>query len=158
MQTNSYTICRRLRQRESGSTLLEALVSILIFSIGVLAIVGLQAASMRASADAKYRSVANLLADELIGQMWATDRTPATITAQFAGTGGSAGTGGAAYLAWAARVEGALAFPDAAAYKPSVTVTTVGAASQVVINIFWLAPGEDGSAGGHKHRVVTTLQ
>lgn len=150
------TYLRRLQLKlESGSTLLEALVAILIFSIGILAIVGLQAASMRASADAKYRSTANLFADELIGQMWSSNRAPAAIAASFAG---KEGAGGAAYLTWVARIEGALPVPDIAAYKPVAEVTQNGGLSEIKITVYWLAPGDNSSAGARKHEVFTTIQ
>ena len=55
--------------------LLEAFIAILIFSMGILAIVGMQASAVKTSADAKYRSEASLLANELIGQMWVSNRT-----------------------------------------------------------------------------------
>jgi type IV pilus assembly protein PilV len=51
--------------------LIEALIAILIFSIGVLAIVGLQASMIKNTADAKYRSEASYIAQARIGQMWA---------------------------------------------------------------------------------------
>ena len=57
--------------RQSGAYLLEALIGILIFSLGVLGIVGLQAASLRASSDAGLRAEAVFAANQYIGQMWA---------------------------------------------------------------------------------------
>jgi len=50
--------------------LLEALIGILIFSVGILALIGMQATAMRATIDAKYRSEASFLANEVIGRMW----------------------------------------------------------------------------------------
>ena len=58
----------RLKQ---GSMMLEALISILIFSMGILGIVGLQANSIKMSTDAKYRSQASLLANQYLAAMWA---------------------------------------------------------------------------------------
>lgn len=55
---------------QEGASLLEALVSILIFSIGIVALMGLQAASLKNVADSKYRADAAFLANQLIGQMW----------------------------------------------------------------------------------------
>ena len=96
------TISRsRFRRGQSGVMLLEALIAILIFSLGILGIVGLQAVQMKLVADAKYRSDAALLAEELIGQMWASDRTAATLNAVFA-TGATACTAQAAGIAAAA--------------------------------------------------------
>jgi type IV pilus assembly protein PilV len=58
--------------------LIEALIAILIFSIGVLAIVGLQATMIKNTADAKYRSEASYIAQARIGQMWADPEALAT--------------------------------------------------------------------------------
>lgn len=51
--------------------LLEGLIAVVIFSLGVLAIVGLQAATLRQTTDAKYRVDASFLANQSIGLMWA---------------------------------------------------------------------------------------
>lgn len=52
-------------------TLLEVLVGILIFSIGILGIVGLQARAVQLSVDSEDRTRAALLANEIISTMWA---------------------------------------------------------------------------------------
>jgi type IV pilus assembly protein PilV len=54
-----------------GAALIEALVGILIFSIGILGLVGLQAAMTRAQGAAKFRADAAYLSSEIIGAMWA---------------------------------------------------------------------------------------
>ena len=59
------------RQGQRGVMLIEALIGILIFSIGILALLGMQAVAMSATIDAKYRSEASFLANEVIGVMWA---------------------------------------------------------------------------------------
>lgn len=128
--------------------LLEALIAILIFSMGILAVVGLQAASIRASGDAKYRSDASLLANRLIGQMWVSNRVPATLQANFQ-------TGGPSYVTWAAYVQSAL--PGVAANPPTVGVVPVAGpnatTSQVTITIFWKTP-----SGSDVHRYQTMAQ
>ncbi len=58
-------------QKQKGSVMLEALISILIFSMGILAQVGLQSALTKNSINAQYRAEAAFLANELIGIMWA---------------------------------------------------------------------------------------
>jgi type IV pilus assembly protein PilV len=58
------------RKHVHGIALIEALVSILIFTTGILGVIGLQAAMMRAQGAAKYRADASALAGELIGRMW----------------------------------------------------------------------------------------
>lgn len=64
---------RTPRQRpaaQHGVMLLEILVSILIFSFGVLALVGLQGNMTRAQTEAELRAEASFLASEVIGLMW----------------------------------------------------------------------------------------
>ena len=143
------------RQRQSGVLLLEALIAMLIFSIGVLSIVALYANAIKLSGDAKYRSDAALLANQLISQMWVGDRTPTVLNTNFAGSGGS---GGAAYTAWLANVQATL--PGADANPPSVTVDTSSAPSattgRVVVTLFWKAPSESASAPAHTY--VETAQ
>src|SRR6218665_3648235 len=81
---------------QDGVMLIEALIAILIFSVGVLGIIGLQASAVKASSDAQYRSEAALLANELIGRMWAGDRTQATLQANY-----NSATNGALFQQWA---------------------------------------------------------
>lgn len=56
---------------QSGVVILEALIALLIFSLGILALVGLQAAMIKNTSDNKYRADASFLAQERIGSMWA---------------------------------------------------------------------------------------
>lgn len=138
----------KMHKQQTGVMLLEALIAILIFSMGILAIVGLQAASITASGEAKYRSDASLLANQLIGQMWVSNRTPATLQAAFQ-------TGGASYVAWAADVQSVL--PGVAANPPTVGVLPVvgpnATTSQVTITISWKTP-----SGSAVHRYQTMAQ
>jgi len=53
-----------------GFTLLEVLVSLLVFSFGVLGMVGLQARAIQFSVDAEDRSKAAAVANEVITWMW----------------------------------------------------------------------------------------
>lgn len=62
---------RRARRAQHGVMLIEVLVSILIFSIGILGIVGLQAVSVRNVRDSDYRVEASMYANQIIGSMWA---------------------------------------------------------------------------------------
>jgi type IV pilus assembly protein PilV len=59
---------------QGGMALIEGLISILIFSLGILAIVGLQASVLRFSTESKYRADASFLANQSIGRIWG-DRT-----------------------------------------------------------------------------------
>ncbi|MCX7174331.1 MAG: type IV pilus modification protein PilV [Proteobacteria bacterium] len=135
--------------RQTGSMLLESLIAVLIFSMGILAIVGMQASAVKASSDAKYRSDASMVANQLIGEMWVNNRTQATLQANFQG---GAGNDGPLYTAWLADVQAAL--PGAAANPPVVTVTQ---ASLVTITVFWIAPGEPAGTAPHSFNVVAQI-
>lgn len=61
----------RIYKAQQGMMLLEALIAIVIFSMGILALVGLQASMLNNTSNAKYRADASYLAQQRIGQMWA---------------------------------------------------------------------------------------
>lgn len=148
----------KARRPQSGVMLLEVLIALLIFALGVLGLVGLQANAVKQSGQAKYRTDATLLANELIGQMWVTNRTYATLNTAF-----SSATNGASYLTWKAKVTANL--PGASTYPPTVVVTQIapladilGAASapstrppstRVTITMRWKAPGEPTADPAH---------
>lgn len=133
---------------QHGVMLLEALISILIFSIGILAIVALQANSIKLATDSKYRADANLLANRLIGEMWLA-HTDAGFTTAFS-------TGGASYVAWASDVASTL--PTTGVSAPTVIITQASilaastVSSTVDIDIWWSVPGgTPGNSGAHRY-------
>jgi len=62
---------QKRRNVQQGVVLLEALIAILLFSMGVLALVGLQGAMIKNTSDANYRAAASFIAQQRIGQIWA---------------------------------------------------------------------------------------
>jgi len=66
---------------EAGFALIEVLVSLLLFSLGVLGMVAMQAKASNYSVDAEDRSRASRMANELVASMWAEQKTaPSTLT------------------------------------------------------------------------------
>ncbi len=67
-----------LKSPQQGVVIIEALIAILIFSIGVLGIVGMQANMVRNTSDSKYRTDASNEAQKYIGALWVspTNRPP----------------------------------------------------------------------------------
>ena len=61
---------RQKRSTQGGVMLLEALVAILIFSIGIIAVMGMQAASISQVTQSKFRTDASYLANQILGKMW----------------------------------------------------------------------------------------
>lgn len=70
---------------QGGVALVEALIAVLLFSLGILALVGLQGSMSRNVTQAKLRAEASFLANQLIGQMW-VDQANLTSYAAAAGT------------------------------------------------------------------------
>lgn len=114
---------RAMRGAQEGVMLLEALVAILIFSIGVVAVMGMQAVSIEQVTQAKYRMDASYLANQIIGKMWTDQPNLATYA--------SAGSTGR--TAWDATVASTL---------PSGTGTIVVNNTLVTVTVNWRMPNE----------------
>ncbi len=124
-----------------GFMLVEVLVSILIFALGLVAIVALQARTMATTGDVQYRAEAMHLANAYIGEIWAELPT-------FAGAAAYR-TGGARYDDFSDKVVQGL--PGATA--PTVTLVQGTAAADgtpeggipdtsflVTVDIQWTGP------------------
>jgi type IV pilus assembly protein PilV len=136
---------------QQGAFLLEALIGILIFSLGILGIVGLQAQAIRFTNDSEYRAEAVYLANSLISQMWADKR--ATLKANYESPAGPK------YDLFKAdvhtRMSGAI-FPIEPVVKVDAIDGTLPLAvsntsSVVQVQITWQLPGEPTS-----HNYTTT--
>lgn|GEM_PF-1421308 len=56
------------KKNQQGAVMLEALIAVLIFSFGILAISGLQGAMMKNTADATFRAEASYIVQQKIGE------------------------------------------------------------------------------------------
>jgi len=130
------------RALQAGSFLLEALIAILIVALGILGSVGLLAHSIQEIDDARNRGEAAFLADQLIAQMWVSDRKTANLDANFSSTNGT----GAQYLDFVAQLNQSL--PYAAAFAQDVIVNpgpnnaVNGTNSFVTITVRWIPVSE----------------
>lgn len=115
-----------LPSTQRGSMLLESLIAILVFSFGVLGMVGLQAASIKSISEAKYRTDAAFLANELIGQMWAER---ALITTDYE-----------APEAWAARIASTL--PSGTGSVEVSEDPNVTPLLRTTVTVQWTVPGD----------------
>jgi type IV pilus assembly protein PilV len=144
------------RKLEGGVVLLEALVAILIFSIGILAIVGLQGSAVRTATDAKYRSEAAFLTSELVAQIWADYPN----VAQYAYSGSGAPPARLKdwppHKGWITRVQDTLpGTEDGTGLPPIVTYTNdVNLGPLIEITVRWRMPQETSKGlPGHQHKV-----
>jgi type IV pilus assembly protein PilV len=61
---------RRAGRTQRGFALLEALISILIFTFGILGLIGLEASAVNSAVDSDDRNRAALFASEIASTMW----------------------------------------------------------------------------------------
>lgn len=75
------------RRSQRGSFMIEALIGIVIFFMGVLAMIALQASSIAIQADAQYRNEAGNLVDQILGEinLGARDPNGAVVAGTLAG-------------------------------------------------------------------------
>lgn len=128
--------------KQSGVMLLEALIAILIFSVGILALIGMQAASLSNSANATYRSEASYLANQIISQMWADQANLATYSLNAAAntcTLGNNVTGGVSANAVNWLNNDVSRLPGASGYQQKIVI---GANNLVTVTLCWKAPNE----------------
>jgi type IV pilus assembly protein PilV len=131
--------------KQRGSVMLEGLIAILVFSFGVLALVALLGVSVKDSSNAKHRTDASLLANQIIGRMWASDKTNAALVAGFANPAG------AEYLAWKTKVINTLPGADLAANLPTIAID---ADNQVTVTVRWQLPG---ASSAHNYVAITRI-
>ena len=72
---------KRTPKRQRGLSLIEALTTILIFSVGLMGLVGLQSRAIQVSTGAEDTNRAALLANELTSQMWLANSVTVDSTA-----------------------------------------------------------------------------
>lgn len=144
-------------RRQRGFSLVEVLVSVLVFAAGVLALVRLQATAVKLSTDARQRAEATFLADQLLARMLIADRAVAnTFNHRPVGTTACAPTGTASTNAmvvdWLAQVTAT--FPRASADEQQVIVTGTPP-DEVTVRLCW-KNGEDDAP--HTMEIVNRVQ
>ncbi len=124
------------KKSQRGVMLLEALVGLLIFSIGILGLVGMQAVATKNVANAQFRSEAGFLAGEILSQISVDQKNAAS----YASTGVNCPTSPSSQIEfWAFRVA---KLPGAGSYPPIITVVPVAGTTAMTVNIVvqWKVP------------------
>lgn len=123
--------------------LLEALFAILIFSMGILALIGFQATAIKQVADAKYRADASFLANQVVGEMWVNRTNLATYNY-------NGGTPPGVLTNWVGAVQANLPGVSNATNAPVIAI----AGNQVTVTISWEVPG---SLGPNQYVMVANI-
>jgi len=69
--------------RRMGSALIESLLAVLVFSVGLLSLLALLTVTLKESDNARYRSEASLLATDLVSRMWSGERSLPSLRQRF---------------------------------------------------------------------------
>jgi len=131
----------RLRRSTRGFTLIEVLISILVFSFGLLGAAAMQAMAMQAATQNSDRSRAALLANEMVSTMWAAQSsTPAA----------------ADLAAWTAKVAtpSVSGLPNGA----GTVAACAGVVGCAVITITWKAPSAKVAAASNRYTTTVVIQ
>ncbi|MGI9132554.1 MAG: type IV pilus modification PilV family protein [Rhodoferax sp.] len=124
-----------------GFALVEALIGMLIFAIGILGMVGLQAAMVQAQGSAKFRADAAVLASEIIGSMWSDVASNRPNYVSASGTPCTSTT----CTQWLAKLASSL---------PGGTATiSIDGANVTTITITWTLPAD----GAHSYVTSTSI-
>lgn len=142
------------RRTSAGAALLESMIAVVIISLGVLAIVGMQAVAVQATTDSRFRTEASYLIDSVIGQMLLNvDRSSAaatqtSITSFLHNTAdgdaclfdGSA-TSSSIISSWITKVTGSSGLPGATTDHIQIRQdSTANAGNRLIITIGWVTP------------------
>jgi type IV pilus assembly protein PilV len=168
--------CAAPRQR--GFFLIEAMVAILIFALGILGLVAMGGTAVSSQSDAQYRTEASSIADAIAGEIalgidrsseankaatlgafaHQTNPPPSTTPAPcaFAGTpiDGTVKPGVAALLNRAANLAVAPGLPGATAANQQIFIDAAGNFNRVVITLCWKTASDN---AWRRHSLVTYI-
>lgn len=165
------------KRSQQGVMLIEALIALLIFSLGILGMVAMGSVAIAAQSDSQYRTEAANYANEIVAQMAvelqqgaynstlnAFDPNPALLAfAHQPTSGGYCSFAGApsanpAVVDWVSRITGAVdtkrALPGATNVSQQITVDqTAGSGfNRVTVTICWQPPSSAAVAFSPMHR------
>lgn len=123
-------------KKNKGIFIMESIIALMIFMIGILGIIKYQGESIIATSDSQYRINASLMADSLIGDMWIQQGNIDTIVDKSSDT----------YKDWFTQLESSLprVVDGESETAPIITlVNGVGGAKVINITIKWKQPNSN---------------
>jgi type IV pilus assembly protein PilV len=128
--------------RQRGATLIEVLVAILIFSFGLLGLVGLQSRAIQFSGNAEDRNIAASLAAEAATQMYTLRSTTAFV-------------GSTQETAWQAKVVASL--PAGSGVVSGLVAATATTPAFRTITVSWQPTNAPGSTSSYVTDVMEVM-
>lgn len=130
--------------RTAGSALIESLLALVVFSVGLLSLLMLLTSALKQSDNARYRSEASFLASDLIGQMWSGDRTLQSLRQRFDSASDT-------YQRWLVLVQSTLPGVTADRNQPELKIDD---SRNITLTLHWQSPSDTEQ---HQLVVVTRL-
>lgn len=112
---------------QRGIALVEGMIAILILSVGVLGVVGLQASMVKATTDARYRAEASFIAQQRLGQLWVDANNLAAYVEGEPGTDISAASG----------------LPNGRRVTIRGDASCAGDPACIIVRVMWQQPGTE---------------
>jgi type IV pilus assembly protein PilV len=153
---------------EAGMMLIEALIALLVFSLGILGMVAMGGSAIGAQSDARYRTDAARFADDIASRMAVgVDRASvATLEASLSAYGHQPGGSNCAFSGTAStetavqdwvkdvrgQTTGVRGLPSTTAATQQIAVSPAGAFNRVAITVCWQGPSD---AAWRHHTLVT---
>jgi type IV pilus assembly protein PilV len=140
----------------AGFALIEVMVAVLLFAIGILGIVGLQASMLQTQTDSKVRAEAANLVDEVAALMWSEVNkgkpAPATL-ANIVQFKAGACAGDPTCNGWLTKLRATLpgGTLDQLSFDETITDSSDANYGQVTIQLSWTLPN------GAAHKYITTF-
>lgn len=129
-----------LQSNQSGMSLIEILVALLLFSLAVLGLIALQSRAAAFSADAEDRNRAALLANDIISDMWLQGTPSPSTVSDWKTKVGSPSKGG-------------LAVPSGS--EPIITTDTTTKVTTITIK--WRAPNKAATDSINQYTTAVVL-
>jgi type IV pilus assembly protein PilV len=129
----------KIKHNSSGVVLLEVLISMVLFSFGVLGMIGLQVIATQNSVNSQDRAVASILANDMVSLMWI--KKSDSITAAAIATD---------IAVWKTKVS------QSVLANPLGDVTQAG--NVITVTVTWKAPTKTSSDNRNKYETNVVIQ
>lgn len=136
----------RSRHSERGFTLIEVMIALLIFSVGLLGTAALQARAVQIATQNGDRSRAALLVNEMVAKLWANQSVDVSVTPLSSD-----------YSAWMTSVSTA-SVSGLPSGTGSVVACTGGTANCAVVKVTWQAPSSATAAPLNSYTTTVVIQ